>query len=60
MVSYLAFKWKKREQMIIPGAQPPGGCRGCNSDTNMAIYTHIPAIIPVYALLSDTLGVLRI
>ena len=26
-----------------------------NSDTNMAIYLY-PAIIPIYALLSDTLG----
>ena len=55
----MAFERKKREQMTIPGAQPPIGLGVHNSDINMAIYTQYPAIIPIFALLSDTLGVLR-
>ena len=38
----------------------PWGAGGTHFDTNMANIPMYPAIIPIFALLSDTLGVLRI
>ena len=56
---FAPFLASSGEQMTILGLAPmnlpASGC-GANSDTNMQhIYTLYPAIIPIYALLLDTL-----